>query len=325
MSITTLDKGKGRARPEDLEEEETTAAAATHASAGSNAADSDAESNSSEGSSDSDSDSDASTSDSDSDSDSYSEEEAAQEFLESLLARARQNAAKSATKQAAGGNGEEEFIQLGDDDDDEKKEPPLPPLDASSLPSPYIILPDGPKAGPSQLRDPDVEHVQKAASSISAPAVPAPPPEVTADGKRLTKKEAKKLKNKTAGPGWFDLPAPAEADLPRLYREVEALRLHKQLDPKQFYRKEPGEGKGIKGLPKHFAIGTIVATPNPFGNPAPDNLPRSARKRTLVDELVDDAEAKSYAKKKFRELQTVRGARGRGTLAAKKAMRKPKW
>ncbi|KAI0366598.1 Fcf2-domain-containing protein [Pilatotrama ljubarskyi] len=133
------------------------------------------------------------------------------------------------------------------------------------------------------------------------------------------------MKNKTAGPGWFDLPAPAEADLPRLYREVEALRLHKQLDPKQFYRKEPGEGKGIKGLPKHFAIGTIVATPNPFGNASADNLPRSSRKRTLVDELVDDAEAKSYAKKKFKELQTVRGARGRGTLAAKKALRKPKW
>ncbi|KAJ8453502.1 hypothetical protein ONZ51_g13559 [Trametes cubensis] len=133
------------------------------------------------------------------------------------------------------------------------------------------------------------------------------------------------MKNKTAGPGWFDLPAPAEADLPRLYREVEALRLHKQLDPKQFYRKEPGEGKGIKGLPKHFAIGTIVATPNPFGNANPDNLPRAARKRTLVDELVDDAEAKSYAKKKFKELQTVRGAKGRGTLAAKKALRKPKW
>lgn len=44
-----------------------------------------------------------------------------------------------------------------------------------------------------------------------------------------------------------------------------------------------------------------------------------------MDELVDDAEAKSYAKKKFRELQSVRGARGRGTLAAKKALRKPKW
>ena len=44
-----------------------------------------------------------------------------------------------------------------------------------------------------------------------------------------------------------------------------------------------------------------------------------------MDELVDDAEAKSYAKKKFKELQTVRGAKGRNTLKAKLAKRKPKW
>ncbi len=63
-----------------------------------------------------------------------------------------------------------------------------------------------------------------------------------------------KLKEKTAGPKWFDLPTPAEADLPRLYKEYEALRLRNQLDPKRFYRKDPGEGRGIKGLPKHFAV-----------------------------------------------------------------------
>ena len=72
-------------------------------------------------------------------------------------------------------------------------------------------------------------------------------------------------------------------------------------------------------------IGKILPTNTPFGGASADNLPRSARKRTLVDELVDDAEAKSYAKKKFRELQAVRGSRGGGTLAAKKALRKPKW
>ena len=66
------------------------------------------------------------------------------------------------------------------------------------------------------------------------------------------------MKNTTAGKAWFDLPAPPESDLPRMYREVEALRLHKQLDPKQFYRKEPGEGKGIKGLPKHFAVRAYI-------------------------------------------------------------------
>ena len=65
---------------------------------------------------------------------------------------------------------------------------------------------------------------------------------------------AQQLKDRTAGPGWFDLPAPDAADLPRLYREVEALRLRNQLDPKRFYKKDEGEGKGIKGLPKHFAV-----------------------------------------------------------------------
>ena len=39
-----------------------------------------------------------------------------------------------------------------------------------------------------------------------------------------------------------------------MYREVEALRLRNQLDPKRFYRKDEGEGKGIKGLPKYFAV-----------------------------------------------------------------------
>ena len=68
---------------------------------------------------------------------------------------------------------------------------------------------------------------------------------------------SRKLKGKTAGPKWFDLPAPAEADLPRLHKEYQALRLRNQLDPKRFYRKDPGEGRGIKGLPKHFAVRLI--------------------------------------------------------------------
>lgn len=43
----------------------------------------------------------------------------------------------------------------------------------------------------------------------------------------------------------------------------------------------------------------------------------------MVDELVDDAEARRYAKKKFDDLQSVRGAAGRNTLRKKK--RQPKW
>ena len=44
-----------------------------------------------------------------------------------------------------------------------------------------------------------------------------------------------------------------------------------------------------------------------------------------VDELVDDAEARRYAKKKFNELQTSREAKGKATLYKKRALRKPKW
>jgi hypothetical protein len=72
-------------------------------------------------------------------------------------------------------------------------------------------------------------------------------------------------------------------------------------------------------------VGTIIPASTPFGTTSGDNLTRANRKRTLVDELVDDAEAKHYAKKKFNDLQAVRGARGRNTLHAKRAMRRGKW
>jgi hypothetical protein len=72
-------------------------------------------------------------------------------------------------------------------------------------------------------------------------------------------------------------------------------------------------------------IGTVVATKTPFNTGSTDNLTRAERKRTIVDELVDDSEAKRYAKRKFEDLQGVRGARGRGTSTKKKALRQKKW
>lgn len=69
-------------------------------------------------------------------------------------------------------------------------------------------------------------------------------------------------------------------------------------------------------------IGTIVTTDTPFGGPSSDNLTKASRKRTLVEELVDDSEARAYAKRKFDELQQIRGAKGRHTLQAKSKKRK---
>ncbi|KAK1231203.1 dTDP-fucopyranose mutase [Marasmius sp. AFHP31] len=255
-------------------------------------------------------------------SESDSDEEITEEFLESLLEKARRNASnQSSEPTGSSGVNEEELIVLQKED----STTPLPPLDPGHIPEPYFQLGQT-RHEKSLLRDPDAELAEKKASVLAtAPAPPIPPPELTKTGKPMTKRERKELRNKTAGPDWFDMPAPSEADLPRLHREVEALRLRNQLDPKRFYRKDEGEGKGIKGLPKHFAMGTIVSESTPFGGASGQNLTRAERKRTLVDELVDDAEAKRYAKKKFQDLQGVRGAKGRNTLHVRNAARRKKW
>ena len=130
------------------------------------------------------------------------------------------------------------------------------------------------------------------------------------------------MKEATAGAGWFDMPAPPAADLPRLAREVDAMRLRNALDPKRFYRKADTKAGP---LPKHFAIGHIMTSSTPFGGLGRDDLPRSARKRTIVDELMADDEARTYAKRKFAELQSVRDERGRGTYRRKFARRQKKF
>ncbi|KAF5338981.1 hypothetical protein D9611_008770 [Ephemerocybe angulata] len=294
MASSTL---KGKERAIDLVEEEL-----SHSDSESGS-ESDASSSSS-----------SSGSSSDSGSDSDDEPEITKEYLDSLLAKAKENALKRQHEQQE--DKEEEILTL------EAEPSSMPSLDPGNLPTPYLNL-DREAATSSKL-DPEVLKAQKAVV-FSAPQPPPPPPELNKDGKPITKREKKAIKKLTAGPDWFNLPAPAEADLPRLHREVEAMRLHNQLDPKRFYRKEEGEGKGIKGLPKYFAIGKIVTSNTPFNTGSTDNLTRAERKRTLVDELVDDAEARRYAKRKFNDLQTTRGARGRGTLQTRQAARRGKW
>ncbi|KAB5593706.1 RRNA-processing protein Fcf2 [Ceratobasidium theobromae] len=149
-------------------------------------------------------------------------------------------------------------------------------------------------------------------------------PEEEDAGKKLTKRERKEMRLKTAGPQWFDLPAPSDDDRPRLARELEALRLRNALDPKRFYRKDAEGSK--REIPKYFAIGKVVDAATPFRDAdRRQNLTRAERKRTIVEELVEDVDARRYAKKKFADLQAIRSERGRGTLARKFAKRKPKW
>lgn len=255
-----------------------------------------------------------------SDSDSDSDDSVSPEFLDSLLEMAKEalTARVLASKALVVGN--DDVLMLGQ----EKVDEPIPRLDPGpSLPRPYFSSGTNVDEASVLICDPEAEQVANLASTSSiAKTLPIPPELSKKTGLPLTKAEKKALKDATAGPKWFDLPAPAAADLPRLAREVDAMRLRNALDPKRFYRKEDTKAGP---LPKHFAIGHIMSTSSPFGGPSRDDLPRAARKRTIVDELMDDDQARTYAKRKFNELQGVRGERGRGTWKRKMAGRERKW
>ncbi|KAG9015520.1 hypothetical protein FRB94_000125 [Tulasnella sp. JGI-2019a] len=186
----------------------------------------------------------------------------------------------------------------------------IAPLDPGpSLPAPYFSIPDRKVIPPKLIKDPGVERVQQA--TTLAPKI-LKAPELNDAGAPLTKKEKRELRNATIGPQWFDLPAPRAADLPDMYKQVEAIRLRRAMDRKLFMRRDYGEKKGIKGLPKYFAIGKVVDTPTPFKSHDSRNLTRRERKRTAVEELLADQESRAFTKRKFIELQTKRDKKGPG-------------
>lgn len=72
-----------------------------------------------------------------------------------------------------------------------------------------------------------------------------------------------------------------------MHKEYEALRLRNQLDPKRFYRKDPGEGRGIKALPKHFAVRLHTGPANYYFFPTQCPFARLGRLSQPTHRLVD--------------------------------------
>ncbi|KAK5971892.1 Deoxynucleotidyltransferase terminal-interacting protein 2 [Trichostrongylus colubriformis] len=97
-------------------------------------------------------------------------------------------------------------------------------------------------------------------------------------GRRALKRLRKLEREKTKGHDWFDLPATelteeAKADL-------ELLQMRAAIDPLAFYRRNDR-----KVLPKYFQVGRIVDAPEDFYS---SRIPKKERKRTLLDELLND-------------------------------------
>jgi len=111
-------------------------------------------------------------------------------------------------------------------------------------------------------------------------------------GKKKVKKLKKIEREKTKGKDWYNMSAPEMTE--EKQRDLELIQMRHVLDPKRFYKKNKSEN-----LPKYFQIGTVVDNAADFYT---DRVAKKDRKRTMVDELLADAEFKKYQKRKYVEI-----------------------
>ncbi|XP_032675178.1 deoxynucleotidyltransferase terminal-interacting protein 2-like isoform X1 [Odontomachus brunneus] len=107
-------------------------------------------------------------------------------------------------------------------------------------------------------------------------------------------KAHKRHEKRKAGTGaeWFNMRAPYIT--PEIKHDLEVLQMRSALDPKHFYKKNDRIG-----LPKHFHIGKIMDSPVDYYSA---RLTKKERKKTIVDELMTDAEFTKYNKRKYKEI-----------------------
>ncbi|XP_020780423.1 deoxynucleotidyltransferase terminal-interacting protein 2 [Boleophthalmus pectinirostris] len=120
-------------------------------------------------------------------------------------------------------------------------------------------------------------------------------------------KQALKLKRraervKTTGDAWFNMKAPEITQ--ELKGDLQLLRMRGSMDPKQFYKKNDRDG-----FPKYFQMGTVVDNPVDFYH---SRISKKDRKRTMVEELLADAEFRQKNKKKFQVIMAEKAARAAG-------------
>lgn len=114
-----------------------------------------------------------------------------------------------------------------------------------------------------------------------------------AESNRRLKTQRKLEREKTKGEKWFNMPATEMTE--ELKNDLSVLQMRSVLNPKQFYKKND-----LKVLPKYFQVGTVQDDAADFYC---SRIPKKQRKRTLVEELLADAEFRRYNKKKYVEAQ----------------------
>lgn len=121
---------------------------------------------------------------------------------------------------------------------------------------------------------------------------------------RAMKRQRKMERERTKGEDWYYLPA-AEMTEER-ERDLEILQMRGALDPKKHYRRND---RSV--LPKYFQVGTVIETKADFYS---SRIPKKARKRTIVEELLADMDFQTRQRKKYQEIKAREAITKRGAF-----------
>jgi hypothetical protein len=138
------------------------------------------------------------------------------------------------------------------------------------------------------LRAADKELVEKA---VIGPGFEQTHVPKATGSRRQQRKLSRHEREKTAGKGWYNLPATEQSEETK--RDLFLLQMRSSLDPKRFYKRND-----LQSTSKYFQMGTVIEHATDFHS---SRLTRKERKNTLVEELLADAEFRKWNKKKYVE------------------------
>ncbi|XP_023129248.2 deoxynucleotidyltransferase terminal-interacting protein 2 [Amphiprion ocellaris] len=225
---------------------------------------------------------------------------------------------------------DEEFVdEEGDDDDDDEDAQILfssrdsrlkelssridPGIRVKQLGGLYISF-DGSKSKPvssslQKLKEKKIqdEVMKRSVIGPDFEKKDAVPPYTESKQKAKLKRRAER--EKTTGDSWFNMKAPELTQ--ELKGDLQVLKMRGSMDPKRFYKKNDRDG-----FPKYFQVGTVVDNPVDFYH---SRIPKKERKRTMVEELMADAEFRHNNKKRYQHILAEKAAQGAGKRNRKKS------
>ncbi|KAM7388268.1 hypothetical protein PAMP_024458 [Pampus punctatissimus] len=227
---------------------------------------------------------------------------------------------------------DEEFVDEEEDDDDDEDAEVLfssrdrqmkelssridPGIRMKELGGLYINF-DGSKSKPvssslQKLKEKKIqdEVMKKSVIGLDFEKKDAVPP--YSESKQALKLKHRAEREKSTGDNWFNMKAPEITG--ELKGDLQVLKMRGSMDPKRFYKKNDRDG-----FPKYFQVGTVVDNPVDFYH---SRIPKKERKRTMVEELLADAEFRHENKKKYQHIMTEKAAHGAGKRNRKNKFRK---